>query len=135
MGQFQYPRVHALSILAVSGGSNRYRARPYKYFLQHILATPFNPKVTVAHNPRGASKWNSTEHSLSSELAKNWTDLPLESMDIILNYMRTTNTQTRLTVTAKSIQRDHEKGTKVSDEQMTQLTENRILKSHSGIIL
>ena len=56
--------------------------------------------VTVAHYPPGASKWNPIEHRLFSELSRNWAGEPLDSYQQILNYARTTNTQTGLQVTA-----------------------------------
>ena len=37
--------------------------------------------VTVAHYPPGASKWNSIEHRLFSEISKNWAGRPLDSYE------------------------------------------------------
>ena len=56
--------------------------------------------MTVAHYPTGASKWNPIEHRLFSEVSRNWAGEPLDSYQKILNYARTTQTQTGLQVTA-----------------------------------
>jgi len=42
----------------------------------------------------GASKWNPIEHRLFSEVSRNWPGEPLDSYHKILNYARTTQTQT-----------------------------------------
>ncbi len=52
------------------------------------------------HYPTGASKWNPIEHRLFSALSLNWAGEPLDSYQKVLNYARTTTTQTELTVTA-----------------------------------
>ena len=49
---------------------------------------------------RAASKWNPIEHRLFSEISKNWAAEPLDSCQKILNFIRTTSTQTGLAVSA-----------------------------------
>jgi hypothetical protein len=44
--------------------------------------------------PTGASKWNPIEHRLFSEISKNWAGEPLDSYQKILNFIRSTRTQT-----------------------------------------
>lgn len=121
VGKPLYPHARKLCLLADSGGSNGCRPRAWKYFLQHRLVNPFQITVTVTHYPSGTSKWNPIEHRLFSEVSKNWAGVPLESMEIILNYLRTTTTRTGLTVTAKSIEKAYEKGRKISADEMGQL--------------
>ena len=58
------------------------------------LANSFALAVTIAHYPTGASKWNPIEHRLFSEVSRNWAGEPLDSYQKILNYARTTQTQT-----------------------------------------
>jgi Rhodopirellula transposase DDE domain len=77
--------------------------------------------VTVCHYPTGCSKWNPIEHRLFSQISLNWAGKPLRSLDIMLNSMRGTTTQTGLTVQAAVLDRTFEKGHKVSDEQMQHL--------------
>ena len=54
----------------------------------------------MAHYPTGASKWNPIEHRLFSEISKNWAAEPLTDYQKVLNYIRTTRTETGLAVTA-----------------------------------
>lgn len=135
-GQYLYPESKELLILADSGGSNGYRPRAWKYFLQHHLVNPFNLTVTVAHYPSGASKWNPIEHRLFSEVSKQWAGIPLTSLEIILNGMNATTTTTGLTVTAESVEREYERGIKIGENEMSQLnlTHNETLPQWNYII-
>lgn len=120
-GLKHYSNNSELVILADCGGSNGYRLRAWKYFLQHRLCNRHNLKVTVVHYPPGASKWNPIEHRLFSEISKNWAGRPLDSYETILNYIRTTSTSTGLRVSARLVRKQYQKGIKISDAQMTQL--------------
>jgi hypothetical protein len=64
------------------------------------VCNAFGFTVTIAHYPTGASKWNPIEHRLFSEISKNWAAEPLTSYETMLNFIRTTSTQTGLVVTA-----------------------------------
>ena len=116
-----YPKARKLHILADSGGSNGCRPRAWKYFLQHLLANPFALTVTVAHYPTGASKWNPIEHRLFSEVTRNWAGVPLENLDILLNYLRSTTTRNGLRVEASLVDKAYRKGLKISPGHMEQL--------------
>ncbi len=118
----RYPRVKHLTILADSGGSNGCACRAWKFGLQHQLCERHRLTVTVAHYPPGASKWNPIEHRLFSELSKNWAARPLDSLETILKYARTTATTTGLSVRAHLVRKRYHKGVKISDKQMRQLT-------------
>jgi hypothetical protein len=85
------------------------------------LANPFSLAVTVAHYPAGTSKWNPIEHRLFSELSRNWAGEPLDSYQKILNYTRTTKTQTGLCVTAYLDRRYYACGLKATSEQVASL--------------
>ena len=97
-GRKRYPRAAALQILADSGGSNGCRPRAWKFNLQHRLCNRHGLRVTVAHYPTAASKWNPIEHRLFCEISKNWAGRPLDSYETILKYLRTTRTATGLRV-------------------------------------
>jgi len=99
-GLRRYPRSRQLLILSDTGGSNGYRCRAWKTELQSQLANSLGLTLTVAHYPTGASKWNPIEHRLFSEISKNWAGEPLDSYRKILNFIRSTRTQTGLSVTA-----------------------------------
>ena len=77
--------------------------------------------MTVTHYPPGASKWNPIEHRLFSELSKNWAGRPLDSLDTILNYARTTTTRTGLCVRAHLVRRAYPKGVTITEAQMRKL--------------
>jgi hypothetical protein len=120
-GRHQYPGRQQLLILADGGGANGYRPRAWKYELQKNLVDRYGLTVTVAHYPTGASKWNPVEHRLFSEISKNWTGRPLDSLDTMLNYIRTTRTHGGLDVRAYRDSREYATGVKISDADMQAL--------------
>ena len=119
-GRHQYPGKRQLLILADGGGANGYRPRAWKYELQNF-ADRYGLTVTVAHYPTGASKWNPVEHRLFSEISKNWAGRPLDSVDTMLNYIRTTRTHRGLGVRAYQDSREYETGVKISNADMEAL--------------
>lgn len=116
-GTHNYRRASEILILADSGGSNSSRTRAWKTELQSQLADAHRLKVTVAHYPTGASKWNPIEHRLFCWLSKNWAGEPLESYQKILNFARTTTTRTGLSVTAYLDRHHYQTGIKPSSEE------------------
>ena len=120
-GRKRYPDAKGLAILADGGGSNAAASRAWKFGLQHQLCDRHDLSVTVAHFPTGASKWNPIEHRLFSELSKNWAGRPLDSLETILNYARTTTTIAGLRVKAHLVRRRYKKGVKITDAQMRDL--------------
>jgi hypothetical protein len=124
-GRFTYPGRPHLLVLADAGGSNSASRRSWKHALQTQLCNRFHCSVTVGHYPPGASKWNPIEHRLFSQISRNWAGQPLESLQTMLNYLRTTRTTTGLRVTAALTRRTYPKGIRVSDEEMTSLNLRR----------
>src|SRR6266567_4231729 len=120
-GSTRYSGSRQLLILADPGGSNSCRCHAWKTELQFQLANSFALAVTVAHYPTGASKWNPIEHRLFSEVSRNWAGEPLDSYQKILNYARTTQTQTGLQVTAYLDRRLYPCGLKPTPDQMASL--------------
>lgn len=120
-GSLRYTNVQKLLILADGGESNGSRTRAWKYALQKELADPFGLSVTVCHYPPKTSKWNPIEHRLFSEISKHWAGQPLESYETVLNYIRTTTTNTGLKVKATLIKKDYPTGIKISDAEMKTL--------------
>lgn len=120
-GQQRFPHATQLLILADAGGSNGARTRSFKLHLQEQVSDRYGLSVTVCHYPTGCSKWNPIEHRLFSQISLNWAGKPLRSLDIMLNSIRGTTTQTGLTVQAARLEGTFEKGQKVSDDQMQQL--------------
>lgn len=124
-GSRQYSGSRQLLILADTGGSNSCRCYAWKTEVQSQLANSFALAVTVAHYPTGASKWNPIEHRLFSEISRNWAGEPLDSYQKILNYARTTTTQTGLKVTAYLDRRNYPCGLKPTLEQIASLRLHR----------
>ena len=120
-GDHRYPDARKLLVLADAGGSNGYKIRAWKYFLQKNLADPFNIAITVCHYPPKTSKWNPIEHRVFSAISKNWAGQPLVSFETILNYLRTTKTKTGLRVNATLSTREYAKGIKISKDEMKSL--------------
>ncbi len=102
-----------LLVLADTGGSNSATCRAWKQGIQDKLCNAHGLLVTVAHYPSGASKWNPIEHRLFSEISKNWAGRPLDSYETILNYIRTTKTETGLKVNARLVKKQYAKGIKI----------------------
>jgi hypothetical protein len=128
-GWHQYPHMKQLLILCDSGGSNSYRARTWKYGLYSKICRVYGISITVCHYPPGASKWNPVDHRLFSFISINWAGKPLRSYEIMLNYIRNTTTQHGLEVDAILNENKYEKGIKISDAQMNEisLTNNELL--------
>ena len=80
-GRNHYPDADRLLVLADCGGSNGNRTAAWKCALQNKLCDAFGLRVTVAHYPPGASKWNPIEHRLFSEVSRNWAAQPLVSYE------------------------------------------------------
>ena len=120
-GRKMYPKAKELLIFVDSGGANGVRLRGWKYHLQYELCDRYGLAVTVCHYPPGASKWNPADHRLHSEISKNWAGKPLQSYETVLNYLRTTKTETGLRVRARLERKHYPKGEKISDREMAQL--------------
>jgi hypothetical protein len=120
-GRLRYPQAREIFILADGGGSNGSRCRAWKKALQDKICNLLGLTVTVSHYPPGTSKWNPIEHRLFSEISKNWAGQPLTDMETMLNFIRTTKTDTGLTVSAYLIPENYATGIKISDQQMRQL--------------
>jgi hypothetical protein len=85
------------------------------------LCDAFGLRVTVAHYPPGASKWNPIEHRLFSEVSKNWAGQPLTSYETMLKYIRTTKTKHGLSVRATLLKRNYPTGQKSDADQISRL--------------
>lgn len=126
MGQQRFPQARELLITADGGGSNGNRNRLWKVSLQE-LADELGMKLFVCHFPPGTSKWNKIEHRLFSFITKNWRARPLVSVEVIVNLIASTKTQTGLTVKAAIDTNHYPTKIKVTDEQLGRLR----LKRHT----
>jgi hypothetical protein len=120
-GRQRYPTARELFILADGGGSNGPRCRVWRKALQDTICSPLGLTVTVSHYPPGTSKWNPIEHRLFSQISNNWAGEPLTDIDKILKFIRTTKTESGLTVGAYLMPENYDTGIKISDAEMRQL--------------
>lgn len=126
-GRKHYGTVDKLLILADAGGSNGYRCRHFKKLLQEQMADAFGLKVTLCHFPSGSSKWNPVEHRLFGPISCHWSGVPLRSLKLLLQLVRTTVTQGGLKVCARLTHKSYQTGIRVSHAEMQLLN----LRRHS----
>ena len=125
MGQYAFPGAAHLLVLADGGGSNSSRARVWKAQLQEQMCDRLGLEVTVCHYPPGCSKWNPIEHRLFSHISKNWEGTPLRDWDLLLGYLRGTQTEQGLRVEATLLPGAYATGQTVSDQVMASLNLER----------
>ncbi len=120
LGKKHYPKAKELLITADSGGSNGYRNRGWKYFLNKFSReTGLN--ITVLHFPPATSKWNKIEHRMFSFISMNWKGEPLTDYEVIINFIKNTTTEKGLKIYARLDRNKYEKGKKFSDEVMEKI--------------
>ena len=117
LGKDRYPVADTLTITADSGGSNNPRTRLWRHELQRIADTT-GLRIRVCHFPPGTSKWNKIEHRMFSFVSLNWRGKPLESLEIIVNLIAATTTNTGLKIYARLDEESYERGIDVTDEQL-----------------
>ena len=120
-----FPDESKVLILSDAGGSDGYRPRLWKKELQEKLADQLGVEVMVCHFPTGASKWNPIEHRLFSFISLNWAGKPLRTFETMLGYIQSTTTEAGLKIKACLLDRQYDKGIKVSDKEMAALNLER----------
>ncbi len=125
MGVVRYPDATKLLITCDGGGSNGSRSRLWKVELQKF-SSETGLEIEVCHFPPGTSKWNKIEHRMFSQITKNWRARPLVSLEVIVNLIASTTTDTGLVVKCKSDMNEYEKGIKGTDEELAKVN----LKGH-----
>jgi hypothetical protein len=91
-GRKAHPDARELLILADSGSSNGARVTAWKDNVQAV-ANATGLKITVAHYPTGASKWNPVEHRLFGPISINWAGIPLVDYPTVTGLIRHTRTK------------------------------------------
>lgn len=125
IGRQDYPNSKELAIFADGGGSNGYRSRLFKKFLQEKLCNNYGLTVSVHHYPRGCSKWNDIEHKMFSFISINWAGVPLRSYGIMLRLIRGTTTKKGLKIEATLNAKVYQKAIKVSDAEFRRIKVER----------
>lgn len=124
MGKECYPEACELFITADGGGSNGLRVRLWKQELQKF-ANETGLKISVSHFPPGTSKWNKIEHRMFSYISQNWRGKPLVSIETIVNLIGATKTKKGLKINTAVDVKDYERGRKITDEEMGQISLER----------
>jgi hypothetical protein len=120
MGTERYGNAHSLFITADGGGSNGSRNRLWKTQLQEF-ADRHQLNVYVSHFPPGTSKWNQIEHRMFSAISMNWRGKPLTSLEVIVNLIANTTTESGLKINATIDDNEYSIGEKVLDEELESL--------------
>lgn len=120
LGRRRHPRATRLLITADSGGSNSNRNRLWKIELQK-LSNETGLAIEVCHFPPGTSKWNKIEHRLFCHVTRNWQGQPLETLEIVVNLIGSTTTESGLKVYAELDESTYEKGKRVSDDEVASI--------------
>ena len=121
MGKLSYRDAKQLYINADGGGSNGSRVRLWKIELQKF-ANEIGKVIHVSHFPPGTSKWNKIEHKMFCFISKNWRGKPLIDRLTVVQLIANTTTKKGLTIKATLDEREYEKGIKVSDEALAQIS-------------
>jgi Rhodopirellula transposase DDE domain len=119
LGRRRYGQARRLLVTADSGGSNSARSRLWRVELQKFVDET-GLIVEVCHYPPGTSKWNKIEHRLFCHITRNWQGLPLETLEIVVEAISHTTTETGLEVHAWLDEGTYEKGRKISEEELAE---------------
>jgi hypothetical protein len=119
LGRNRYAGAKRILVTADSGGSNSSRCRLWKVELQK-LADKTGLIIEVCHYPPGTSKWNKIEHRVFCHITRNWQGIPLETLEVVVESIGATTTQTGLEVHAWLDEKNYDKGRKVSDEELAE---------------
>ena len=120
LGKKHYPKAKELLITADSGGSNGYRNRGWKYYLNK-LSKETGLKITVLHFPPATSKWNKIEHRMFSFISQNWKGKPLTDFQVIINFIKSTTTEKGLQIFARLDRTKYQRGKIFTDEDMAKI--------------
>lgn len=119
LGRPRYRGAKRLLVTADSGGSNSARGRLWKVELQK-LANRTGLIIEVCHYPPGTSKWNKIEHRVFCHITRNWRGVPLENLEVVLESIAATTTNSGLEIEVWLDDKTYDKGRKVSDKELSQ---------------
>ena len=120
LGHKRYPRATRLLITADCGGSNSPRTRLWRWALQR-LANETGMTIELCHYPPGTSKWNKIEHRLFCHITRNWQGIPLETMEIVVSLIGSTQTKEGLEVHAWLDEAHYQKAKTITDTQLSEV--------------
>jgi hypothetical protein len=117
MGKKKYAKAKRILVTADSGGSNSPRTRLWRVELQK-LANETGMIFELCHYPPGTSKWNKIEHKLFCHITRNWRGVPFETLEIVVNLISNTRTETGLEVHAWLDEKDYPKAKEICEEEL-----------------
>lgn len=134
-GQLHYAGKKHVLVEADCGGANGNRCWLWKFGLQQ-LADELGLTFLVTHLPTSASKWNPIEHKLFCHVESNWAGQPLVNYATVLNFIRTTRTETGLRCQARLDRKTYPTGQKITAEQKAaiNLRRRRVLPRWNYVI-
>lgn len=124
MGKKRFPNGKRLLITADCGGSDSPRTKLWRVELQR-LAKETGLTLELCHYPPSTTKWNIIEHKMSCHITRNWSGVPLETYEIVVNLIANTRTETGLEVHAWLDTREYSDKLKVSAEQLAEVNIHR----------
>ena len=120
LGRKRYPGAKRILITADCGGSNSPRTRLWRWALQRF-ANDTGLTIELCHYPPGTSKWNKIEHRLFCHITRTWQGVPLETIEIVVSLIGSTNTTTGLEVHAWLDESKYEKSKQLTDAQLEEV--------------
>ena len=111
-------------VTADSGGSNRSRGRLWKVELQQG-ADETGLIVDVSHDPPGTSTWTKIEHRVFCHSTRNGRGVPLETLEVVVQSIGATTTETGLEIPAWLDESHSEQGRKVSAAALAECNSQR----------
>ena len=120
LGRKRYPGAKRILITADCGGSNSPRTRLWRWALQQF-ANDTGLTIELCHYPPGTSKWNKIEHRLFCHITRTWQGVPLETIEIVVSLIGSTNTTTGLEVHAWLDESRYEKSKQLTDAQLEEV--------------
>lgn len=109
IGKQCYPQADAMLLLLDCGGSNAASKYLFKHGLQSV-ADNTGMTIQVAHYPSYCSKYNPIERRFFPHLSRVCTGLLFDTLQTVVDLMRTASTSTGLQTTVNVIRRSYETG-------------------------
>lgn len=91
----------------------------------HKLANRTGLAIEVCHYPPGTRKWNKIEHKLFCHITRNWRGIPLATLEIVVNLISNTKTETGLEVHAWLDGHKYQSKKEVTDQELSEVNIKR----------
>ncbi len=115
------PDATSILLLFDCGGSNAAQTYIFKHSLQQ-LADRIEMEIRVAHDPSDCSKDNKIERRLFPHITRACTGMLFDSLDTVVDLMRSATTSTGLKTTVNVIRRAYEIGQNATEQIKQNLT-------------